>query len=71
MCIIIKMDYLFTVAFENSRDFQMCRQFSLYVLSFCMISLQCNLKIYTTFGIYAIIFGLAHFGIDSTQYFSV
>ena len=39
----------------------MYRQVLLYVISFCLISLKHGLKIYTTFQIYAIIFGLTHF----------
>jgi len=38
------------------------RQVSFYVISFCAVSLLHDLKIYTTFPIYMIIFGLTQFG---------
>jgi len=40
------------------------RGVSSYAISFCAISLQRHLKIYTTFRIHAIIFGLERFGIN-------
>jgi len=40
------------------------KQVSFYTISFCTISLKCNLKIHTTFQIYAIISGLMRYGSD-------
>jgi len=42
----------------------MYRQVPFYVISFCMFLFLCVLKIYTSFQIYMIIFGLTLFGID-------
>jgi len=67
LIIIILSEYstVFSCMSPQKRSITKYSQVTFYAISFCIISLLCDLKTYTTFWIYVIIFGLTQFGKDN------